>query len=253
MNQTAFEQTSDSTQVVADSIKDNAKQNVVASLSGINKSYQLGEVTVHALRNINLTINQGQFTAIYGPSGSGKSTLLNLIGLVDEPDSGELSIMNSQVTGLNDNKLAEFRNSHIGYVFQNFNLLPMFNALENVMLPLQIGKSKSLDIKQRALSMLEKVGLADKANVRPDNLSGGQQQRVAIARALVGEPDIIVADEPTANLDSKSSQNVIQLMRDLNNEFNTTILISTHDQRVLSQVSSKIELVDGQISEGVSK
>jgi len=225
----------------------NVGSKIVASLASVNKTYQLGGVDVNALQNIDLKINEGQFSAIFGPSGSGKSTLLNIIGLVDQPDSGVVSIMGEDVSGLSDSQLADFRNANLGFVFQNFNLLPMFSALENVILPLQISKSDKSEIKERGMLMLDKVGLSDKANVRPDNLSGGQQQRVAIARALVSNPKIIVADEPTANLDSKSSETVIQLMRDLNHEMKTTILISTHDPRVLSNVNSKIELVDGQL------
>ena len=217
-------------------------------LENITKHYRLGEIKIKALKNISLTINHGELVGIFGPSGSGKSTLMNIVGLTDKADSGDLTILGQAVNTLKEGQLAEFRNAHIGYVFQNFNLLPMFSALENVMLPLQIAKTNKRIAKEKSLEMLEQVGLADKQNARPDQLSGGQQQRVAIARALVSTPGLVIADEPTANLDSQSSENIIELIHKLNGSSNTTFLISTHDPRMLNRIKTQFELVDGKIT-----
>lgn len=216
----------------------------------LKKDYHLGETIVHALRGIDISINTGEFVAIWGPSGSGKTTLLNLIGAIDEPTSGQLSIEGKEIRELTDNERTELRNRSIGFIFQRFNLIPVFSAMENVMLPLQIkgnSTSKSID---KAMHLLEEVGLSDFVRHRPDKLSGGQQQRVAIARALVNSPSLVIADEPTANLDSDTSRMIIDLMRDLNKKENTTFIFSTHDQRLLDRCDRLIKLNDGKISEG---
>ena len=216
----------------------------------IKKDYLLGETVVHALRGVDLTIDRGEFVAIWGPSGSGKTTLLNLIGAIDEPSSGQLLIEDQDVARLSDNRRTELRNESIGFIFQGFNLIAVLSALENVMLPLQIqGKSFSV-AKDRALSRLNELGLSDFVRHRPDKMSGGQQQRVAIARALVTNPSLVIADEPTANLDSDTSRSIIGLMRSLNEKEKTTFIFSTHDQRLLDRVGRLVRLEDGRIIDG---
>lgn len=216
----------------------------------IKKDYFLGETTVHALMGIDLTIESGEFVAVWGPSGSGKTTLLNLIGAIDEPTQGNLLIKDNEVALLSDDQRTELRNRFIGFIFQNFNLIPVLSALENVMLPLQIRGKSMLGVKEKALECLEDVALSDFINHRPDKLSGGQRQRVAIARALVTNPSLVIADEPTANLDSETSRRIIGLMRDLNEKERTTFIFSTHDQRLLDQVDRLIRLEDGRILNG---
>ena len=216
----------------------------------IEKDYRLGETTVHALRGIDLAIEEGEFVAVWGPSGSGKTTLLNLIGTIDEPTSGELRIDGHDVSNLSDNRRTELRNEDIGFIFQGFNLIPVLSALENVMLPLQIKGQSAGRARKRALDRLETVGLADFVKHRPDKLSGGQQQRVAIARALVTDPSIVIADEPTANLDSDTSRKIINLMQDLNQQEKTTFIFSTHDQRLIGEVRRLVRLEDGKIVDG---
>ena len=229
---------------------EHAPKEVLVSLQQVSKCYQLGDIKITALNNVSLKLYANDLVVVYGPSGSGKSTLMNMISLTDVADSGIVEILGSDVKQLNDSQQAEFRNKNIGFIFQNFNLIPMFSALENVMLPLLVAKVSKADARKQALEILAQVGLADKVNARPNQLSGGQQQRVAIARALVNKPKLVVADEPTANLDSRSSENIINLMRGLNREFNTSFIISTHDARVLNQIDHKIQLVDGNIVEG---
>ena len=215
----------------------------------LRKDYHLGETIVHALRGIDLSIDTGEFVAIWGPSGSGKTTLLNLMGAIDEPTGGQLRLEGKEIRKLSDNERTELRNRSIGFIFQGFNLIPVLSALENVMLPLQIdghSTSKALD---KAMHRLDEVGLSDFVRHRPDKLSGGQQQRVAIARALVTSPSLVIADEPTANLDSVTSRRIIDLMRELNKKENTTFIFSTHDQRLLDRCDRLIKLNDGKISE----
>lgn len=219
-------------------------------MENISKDYLLGETVVNALRGIDLTIEKGEFVAVWGPSGSGKTTLLNLIGIIDEPTSGHLYINDKEIALLSDNKCTELRNDLIGFVFQGFNLIPVLSALENVMLPLQIKGVTSSKAKEKALWRLEEVGLSSFVHHRPDKLSGGQRQRVAIARALVTEPSLIIADEPTANLDSDTAYNIIGLMRHLNEIEKTTFIFSTHDQRLLDKVARQIRLEDGKIPKG---
>jgi len=219
----------------------------------IKKDYLMGETSVHALRGVDLSIDKGEFIAIWGPSGSGKTTLLNLIGAIDEPSSGQLFVEGQEVVQLSDNMRAELRNRSIGFIFQGFNLIPVLSALENVMLPLEIRGASSSEVRGRALSRLDEVGLSDFVRHRPDKMSGGQQQRVAIARALVTNPSLVIADEPTANLDTATSKKIIGLMRDLNEKEKTTFVFSTHDQRLLGQVERLVRLEDGKIVNGGGK
>ena len=219
----------------------------------IKKDYLLGETVVHALRGVDLTIDRGEFVAIWGPSGSGKTTLLNLIGAIDEPSSGQLFIEDQEVALLSDNRRTELRNGSIGFIFQGFNLIPVLSAVENVMLPLQIKGASFSEARNGALGRLDEVGLSDFVRHRPDKMSGGQQQRVAIARALVANPSLVIADEPTANLDSDTSRSIIGLMRSLNEKEKTTFIFSTHDQRVLDRVERLVRLEDGRIQDGGDK
>jgi putative ABC transport system ATP-binding protein len=214
----------------------------------ISKNYKLGETVVPALRNVNVEIERGEFVAIWGPSGSGKTSLLNLMGLLDTPSSGQLKIADELIATQNDSALAVLRNKLIGFVFQNFNLVPVLSALENVTLPLQIRGVAPAEARAKAAVQLEAVGLAALHKSRPDQMSGGQRQRVAIARALVTEPAIILADEPTANLDSGTSSQILSLMLELNRRQNVTFIFSTHDPRLLESVSRKIRLQDGQVT-----
>lgn len=216
----------------------------------IKKDYFLGETVVHALRGVDLTIEREEFVAIWGPSGSGKTTLLNLIGAIDDASSGQLFIEGEEVKRLSDDRRTELRNRAIGFIFQGFNLIPVLSALENVMLPLEISGISLSDAKNRALGRLDEVGLSDFVRHLPDKLSGGQRQRVAIARALVTKPSLVIADEPTANLDSDTSRKIIGLMRDLNEKEGTTFIFSTHDQRLLDKVNRLVRLEDGRIIDG---
>ena len=223
-------------------------QRPILQLRSIKRRFQLGEVTIDALRGISLDIHAGEFLAVWGPSGSGKTTLMNTIGLIDAPSEGEVIFEQQPTHGLDDNALTEFRARKIGFVFQNFNLIPVLSALENVMLPLQLRGEKENIARNRALVALDDVGLSDFAQSRPDKLSGGQRQRVAIARALVVEPKLVIADEPTANLDSENSRIVVDLMRAMNREHKVTFVFTTHDQRLLDHVDRKIQLCDGLIA-----
>jgi putative ABC transport system ATP-binding protein len=218
-------------------------------LVDVTKNYRLGEVVVHALRGVTLRIDKGEFVAIWGASGAGKTTLVNLIGAIDEPTSGHLSLGGQEVAKLSDNEKSELRNRSIGFVFQNFNLVPVLSALENVMLPLQIQGVPGAESRERTLHRLEQVGLSDFVKHRPDKLSGGQRQRVAIARALITNPSLVLADEPTANLDSVTAMKIVDLMRELNSKEKTTFIFSTHDQRLLHNVDRLIHMEDGRISE----
>ncbi len=213
----------------------------------VKKDYRLGETTVHALRGVDLTVGQGEFAAILGASGSGKTTLLNLAGAIDYPTDGRVSINDRDISLLTDNQKAELRNRTIGYVFQNFNLVSVLTALENVMLALQIRGGRLSAIRAEAAQRLDEVGLADFLNHRPDKLSGGQRQRVAIARALITKPLLIFADEPTANLDHVTAQSIINLMKELNEREKVTFIFSTHDQRLINEVKRVVRLEDGRI------
>jgi len=217
-------------------------------MRAIRKSYSTGRVEVEALRGIDLDIGGNDYVAVVGPSGSGKSTLMNIIGCLDTPTSGEYVLSGEKVAGLDRNRLAEIRNRHIGFVFQNFNLLPYASALENVELPLLFGGVGARERKERAEEMLRRVDLADRMDHKPTELSGGQMQRVAIARALVNRPAIILADEPTGNLDSASGQGIVGLFRELHGAGQTIIMI-THDQAVARLASRIVQIRDGQIVE----
>jgi putative ABC transport system ATP-binding protein len=219
-------------------------------MKNIKKDYFLGETVVHALRGIDLQIETGEFIGIWGPSGSGKTTLLNLIGAIDEPSDGDLAIAGKEVRLLSDNQRSALRNDSIGFIFQGFNLVPVLSALENVMLPLQIKGVSFSEAKTKAFKRLQEVDLDHFVTHRPAKMSGGQQQRVAIARALVTNPSLVIADEPTANLDSETARMIIDLMRKLNAKEKTTFIFSTHDQRLLNQVKRLVRLEDGRIVNG---
>jgi putative ABC transport system ATP-binding protein len=217
-------------------------------MRGIRKAYSTGRVEVEALRGIDLDIGGNDYVAVVGPSGSGKSTLMNIIGCLDTPTSGEYVLSGEKVAGLDRNRLAEIRNRHIGFVFQNFNLLPYASALENVELPLLFAGVPARERKERAEEMLRRVDLADRMDHKPTELSGGQMQRVAIARALVNRPAIVLADEPTGNLDSASGQGIVGLFRELHGAGQTIVMI-THDQAVARLASRIVQIRDGQIVE----
>jgi putative ABC transport system ATP-binding protein len=219
----------------------------ILEFKGVTKDYRLGETTVQALRGVDLSVGKGEFIAVLGASGSGKTTLLNLAGAIDDPTSGEVSMNGRNISGLTDNEKAEIRNSAIGYIFQTFNLVPVLTSLENVMLSLQIRGGRTADIRNEASRRLDEVGLADFMLHRPDKLSGGQRQRVAIARALVTRPTLILADEPTANLDHQTAQSIIDLMKELNEKEGVTFLFSTHDQRLINEVKRVVRIDDGKI------
>lgn len=231
-------------------IRKGEKFMTLIEMKNVTKRYLLGETSVDALRGIDLQVNKGDFMAVWGPSGSGKTSLLNLIGMIDIPSSGEVHISGKKINDLPDDTLSELRNQKIGFIFQNFNLIPVLSAIENVMLPLHIRGGDVRMAHEKAIKCLCEVGLGDLLMSRPDQISGGQRQRVAIARALITDPDIILADEPTANLDSNTSSRIISLMRELNEKSQVTFIFSTHDPRLLDQVKRRIELVDGRIEQG---
>jgi putative ABC transport system ATP-binding protein len=224
------------------------EDNVITAVD-LTKTYRMGTVEVHALRGVSFTIRRGEIISIMGPSGSGKSTLMNILGCLDHPSGGEYILDGEQVSNLRDDQLASIRNRKVGFVFQSFNLLPRSTALANVELPLRYG-GKSRGRTELAREALRSVGLADRMSHRPNELSGGQQQRVAIARALVNDPAILMADEPTGNLDSKSGKEIMQLILDLNRDKGTTIIIVTHDSNVAAQTERVISLMDGLLVEG---
>jgi putative ABC transport system ATP-binding protein len=213
--------------------------------SGLSKQYQMGEVTVDALRGVDFGVQQGEFVAVMGPSGSGKSTLLHLIGGLDTPSDGDVMLGGKRLAHLSDDDITIVRRRQVGFIFQFFNLLPTLSAAENVALPLLIDGKRLEDYQARVDDLLEMVGLADRAHHRPDQLSGGQQQRVAIARAFVTEPKIVLADEPTGNLDSKSGTTVLEMLRKTCKDLNATVVMVTHDPRAASYADRVVFLQDG--------
>ncbi|MGB0509008.1 MAG: ABC transporter ATP-binding protein [Schleiferiaceae bacterium] len=224
----------------------------ILQLRGITRDFKLGAQTVHVLKGIDLDISKNEYVALMGPSGSGKSTLMNLLGCLDTPTSGSYELNGTDVSSLNDNALAEIRNSEIGFVFQTFNLLPRSTALENVALPLVYAGLSKEERLARAAEVLERVGLADRMDHRPNQLSGGQRQRVAVARALVNKPALILADEPTGNLDSKTSIEIMKLFDDIQAAGNTVVLV-THEEDIAQHAKRVIRLVDGNIDSDTTK
>lgn len=220
----------------------------IIEIRQLAKVYNQDKVPVHALNGIDLDIEQGEFTAVVGPSGSGKTTLLNMLGALDTPSSGSVKIRNIDLSSLNEQKRSRFRLHHIGFVFQSYNLIPVLTAQENVAFILQIQGLSAAICKTRALEMLDAVGIADQADKRPAEMSGGQQQRVAVARALASKPDFVLADEPTANLDSHAATNLLEIMEKLNHVDGITFIFSTHDPRVMERAHRILTLVDGKIS-----
>ena len=218
-------------------------------LKKVKKIYQQGKIEVPALRGIDLVVEQGEFTTIFGPSGSGKTTLLNMIGCLDIPSEGEVKLNGDEVSKLSQTELAMVRRYNIGFVFQAYNLIPVLTAYENVEFAIRlINHSKEAQIKDKVLKMLEEVGLKGLENRRPNELSGGEKQRVAVARALVKEPKIVLADEPTANLDSETGAEVIKIMVKMNQELGTTFIFSTHDPQIMKYAKRLLNLKDGMIS-----
>ncbi len=218
----------------------------IVQLKQITKTYQLGETTVQALRGIDLSLNKGEFTAVVGASGSGKSTLLNMIGCIDEPSTGNIILDGIDVHTLTDDKKSDLRNQKIGFIFQSFNLIPVLDVYENVELPLLINSTiTAAERHDRVNQAIMEVGLGQRVRNRPDQLSGGQRQRVAIARALAGNPALVLADEPTANLDSETSHKIIDLMLELNSRRQVTFLFSTHDEKLMDRVSRRVHIADG--------
>jgi putative ABC transport system ATP-binding protein len=217
----------------------------VISAHNLHKTYNGSSVPVRALRGVDLEIEKGEFTAIVGPSGSGKSTLLNIIGGLDNPNEGKVIIAGIDISTLRENELIDFRRDYIGFVFQAYNLIPVLTAKENVSFVMLLQNKSKKEREERTLQLLHAVGLDKEINRRPNKLSGGQQQRVAVARALASKPEFVLADEPTANLDSKSTSNLLDIMEDLNRTEGTTFVFSTHDQRVIDRARRVIVLEDG--------
>ncbi len=223
----------------------------IIEIRGVTKDYTLGKVKVPALRGIDLDIVKGDLVTIMGPSGSSKTTLLNIIGCIDLPTLGNVKVSGRELTLLNDREITNLRLHHLGFIFQTFNLIPVLTSVENVEFPLLLQKSLSRkEIRKRAESLLDEVGLAQYGHHRPAELSGGQRQRVAIARALVTHPDIVLADEPTANLDSATGASILELMKAMNAKEQTTFVFSTHDKNVLKYAKTVVQIVDGRIVAG---
>jgi putative ABC transport system ATP-binding protein len=220
---------------------------IVIETRDIAKTYQDSKIPVQALKGVDLEIAEGEFTAIVGPSGSGKTTLLNIIGGLDNPTSGTIRVAGRDISRLTESQRIDFRLHNIGFVFQQYNLIPVLTAKENVEFIMLLQKKPAGEMRERALHLLEEVGLKDKANVRPSELSGGQQQRVAVIRALASRPKFILADEPTANLDSASAANLLDMMARMNHEEGMTFIFSTHDQRVIDKARRVVTLEDGMI------
>jgi len=229
-----------------------SKMDTVIDAHNISKVYNKETIPVYAVNNVHLHLERGEFTALVGPSGSGKTTLLNMIGGLDKPDQGNIYINGRDITQLSANALIDFRLQNIGFVFQSFNLIPVLTAKENVEFIMLLQKIKKNDRDERVKQLFKEIDMQEKLNERPSKLSGGQQQRVAVARALASKPQFILADEPTANLDTKSASNLLDIMARLNKEENITFLFSTHDQRVIDRARRVITLVDGRIVKDTS-
>lgn len=223
----------------------------VIKLENIKRFFKIGDVEVQALRGVNLTINKGEYVALMGPSGSGKSTLMNLLGCLDTPSAGKYWLSGQDVSQMDDDELAEIRNKEIGFVFQTFNLLPRSTALDNVALPLVYAGYSRTERNERALKTLESVGLADRTDHKPNELSGGQRQRVAIARALINNPSIILADEPTGNLDTKTSYEIMELMEKIHEQGNTVIIV-THEEDIARRAHRIVRLRDGVVESDIT-
>ncbi|MDX9826170.1 MAG: ABC transporter ATP-binding protein [Spirochaetia bacterium] len=220
----------------------------ILSLSGVTKIYSKGDIQVTALGGIDLELEKGEFCAIVGPSGSGKTTLLNIIGCLDKPTSGTISYQGKEMKVMGEKELSAYRREHVSFIFQSFNLIPVLTVAENVELPLSIdGSFSKVQMRKKAMEMLDAVGIADKADRYPRELSGGQEQRVAIARALVKEPSVVLADEPTANLDSHNAEEIIRLMKEMNEKLRTTFIFSTHDKMIMEKALRVFYLHDGLI------
>ena len=225
----------------------------VIELKGLRKIYNEKTVPVNAVNNVSLSFQSKEFTAIVGASGSGKTTLLNLIGGIDTPTSGEVFINGNNVTQLSEKEMTQFRRDNIGFVFQQYNLLPVLTAKENVEFVMEMQNRPKVEREKRVIELLTAIGLADKINERPAKLSGGQQQRVAVARALAHKPSFVIADEPTANLDSKSTEDLLNIMQELNEKEGITFIFSTHDQRVVDKAKRVIVFQDGNVISDITK
>lgn len=219
----------------------------VIKTENVTKVYNDIAVPVHALNGVSISVEEGEFTAIVGPSGCGKTTLLNILGGLDQPTSGQVEVANTDITNMKDSQLINFRLENIGFVFQAYNLIPVLTTKENVEFIMLLQKKPKADRDKRAMDLLKEMGIAEKANQRPSELSGGQQQRVAVARALASKPKFILADEPTANLDSKATANLLDIMAKMNKEEKATFVFSTHDQRVIDKARRVITLEDGKV------
>lgn len=218
------------------------------SANHLKKVYQTGEIRQEVIKDLSLEISEGEFISLVGPSGSGKSTVLNMLGCLDTPTNGEITINGSPITGMSRTKMANFRGENIGFIFQSFNLIPVLSVYENIEYPLlMIQNLPEEERKSRVLTLLEEVGMLDHKDKTPDKISGGQMQRVAIARALVTNPKIVFADEPTANLDTKTAHMIIELMKKIQREHQTTFVFATHDEKIVSNVDRLITLIDGEI------
>lgn len=224
--------------------------NPLLEVRNVRKSYTMGKRAVDVLRGVSLMVERGEFLALRGASGAGKSTLLHILGGLDQPDSGEVEVSGKNLVKISGSKLSRFRNENIGFIFQAYHLLPEFDALENVCLPARMSRQDSGTVAKRARMLLERVGLGERFDHRPYELSGGEQQRVAIARALINSPEIVLADEPTGNLDSHAGDEILNLLCQLRDEDNTTLVIATHDRKVAERAPKVIRLVDGQIEQG---
>ena len=224
------------------------KKDIIFDIRDVSKVYCMKGVETHALRGVNLIVKRGEYAAIIGPSGSGKSTLMHIMGCLDTPTSGKVIIEGSDTSEMDDNELARIRREKIGFVFQAYNLIPGLTAIENVALPMRFNGIGRGDAQRRAKELLMKVGLGDRMEHKPSELSGGEQQRVAIARSLVNDPDVIMGDEPTGNMDSKTSEEIMDVIGDLHKKTGKTVIIVTHDRSVAKRASRKIRMLDGKVA-----